>query len=64
LPVAYARAARQALAVKCGIYAQGCEKRGKSREARFYRDLARAWEASTIENHGFGDDSAVSLGNP
>ena len=29
LPEAYARAARQMLAAKCAIYAQGCDKRGK-----------------------------------
>jgi glycosyltransferase involved in cell wall biosynthesis len=40
LPAPYARAARRTLAAKCAIYAQGCEKRGKGAEARFYRDLA------------------------
>jgi glycosyltransferase involved in cell wall biosynthesis len=39
LPEAYARAARRTLAAKCAIYAQGCEKRGKSTEATFYREL-------------------------
>ncbi|MCX5892768.1 MAG: hypothetical protein NTW80_07320, partial [Deltaproteobacteria bacterium] len=39
LPAADARAARQVLARKCGIYAQGCEKRGKGREAAVYRRL-------------------------
>ena len=39
LPAADARAARQVLARKCAIYAQGCEKRGKGREAAVYRRL-------------------------
>jgi glycosyltransferase involved in cell wall biosynthesis len=39
LPEPYAQAARQTLAAKCAIYAQGCDKRGKCSEARFYRDL-------------------------
>jgi glycosyltransferase involved in cell wall biosynthesis len=39
LPEPYAQAARRVLAQKCSIYAQGCEKRGKYSEARFYRDL-------------------------
>jgi glycosyltransferase involved in cell wall biosynthesis len=42
LPEAYAQAARRTLAAKCAIYAQGCAKRGKYFEARFYRDLAAA----------------------
>jgi glycosyltransferase involved in cell wall biosynthesis len=42
LPDPYAQAARQTLAAKCAIYAQGCDKRGKYSEARFYRDLAAA----------------------
>ncbi|MDP1761832.1 MAG: glycosyltransferase, partial [Deltaproteobacteria bacterium] len=33
LPEAYARAARQTLAAKCAIYAQGCDKRGRQPEA-------------------------------
>jgi glycosyltransferase involved in cell wall biosynthesis len=41
LPETYARAAREVLAGKCAVYAQGCEKRGKSAEAAFYRDLGR-----------------------
>jgi len=39
LPAPEARAARQVLARKCAIYAQGCEKRGKFREAACYRRL-------------------------
>jgi GT2 family glycosyltransferase len=39
LPAPEARAARQVLARKCAIYAQGCEKRGKIAEADFYRSL-------------------------
>jgi glycosyltransferase involved in cell wall biosynthesis len=39
LPEPYARAARERLAVKSAIYAQGCEKRGRAAEAQFYRDL-------------------------
>ncbi len=41
LPAPQARAARRVLARKCAIYAQGCEKRGRGGEARFYRDLGR-----------------------
>jgi glycosyltransferase involved in cell wall biosynthesis len=41
LPAPYARAARRRLAAKCAIYAQGCEKRGKTVEAAFYRNLDR-----------------------
>ncbi len=40
LPAPYRRAVRSALARKCAIYAQGCEKRGKVAEARHYRRLA------------------------
>ena len=43
LPAAYARAARQTLAAKCAIYAQGCHKRGKIEEAAIYRN--QGWEA-------------------
>ena len=41
LPEPYARAARRMLAVKCAIYAQGCDKRGKLTEAARYRALSR-----------------------
>ncbi|OGR09008.1 MAG: hypothetical protein A3K23_03435 [Desulfobacca sp. RBG_16_58_9] len=41
LPQPYARAARNLLAVKCAIYARGCDKRGKMAEAACYRDLGR-----------------------
>jgi glycosyltransferase involved in cell wall biosynthesis len=41
LPGPYARAAREMLAAKCAIYAQGCDKRGKMAEAAYYRDLGR-----------------------
>ena len=39
LPGDHARAVRQVLARKCAIYAQGCEKRGKTAEADDYRRL-------------------------
>jgi glycosyltransferase involved in cell wall biosynthesis len=39
LPGSHARAARQVLARKCVIYAQGCDKRNKADEARLYREL-------------------------
>jgi len=39
LPEPYALAATRTLAVKCAIYAQGCEKRGKFAEAQFYQQL-------------------------
>jgi glycosyltransferase involved in cell wall biosynthesis len=42
LPEPYARAARNLLAAKCALYAQGCHKRGKLQEAAYYRDLAPA----------------------
>jgi len=41
LPACEAAAARRVLARKCAIYAQGCEKRHKGGEARFYRELGR-----------------------
>jgi glycosyltransferase involved in cell wall biosynthesis len=46
LPGPYYQAARRMLAVKCAIYAQGCEKRGKYSEAEFYRELGEqeGWE--------------------
>lgn len=37
LPEPYRQAARRTLAAKCAVYAQGCEKRGKVAEARYYR---------------------------
>jgi glycosyltransferase involved in cell wall biosynthesis len=40
LPSAYRHAARSTLARKCRIYAQGCEKRGKTAEAQEYRALS------------------------
>jgi glycosyltransferase involved in cell wall biosynthesis len=46
LPEPYARAARERLAAKCAIYAQGCEKREKYAEAQFYRDLGARGEGS------------------
>jgi glycosyltransferase involved in cell wall biosynthesis len=47
LPASHARAARQVLARKCAIYAQGCEKRGKGQEAAVYRRLG--WEAAEAD---------------
>jgi len=44
LPAPCAQAARQVLAAKCAIYAQGCAKRGKVAEARFYRELGGSSE--------------------
>jgi len=40
LPEAYKNAAQRTLAQKCQIYAQGCEKRGKTAEAREYRAIS------------------------
>jgi len=51
LPETYGRAARRTLAVKCAIYAHGCEKRGKYAEAQFYRDLAGGQEAFDPQTH-------------
>jgi glycosyltransferase involved in cell wall biosynthesis len=56
LPAAYARAARQVLAAKCAIYAQGCDKRGKIEEAAWYRN--QSWEASP---KGLGAATAVLI---
>ena len=39
LPEGYRQAARSTLAQKCRIYAQGCEKRGKQDEARYYWNI-------------------------
>jgi len=44
LPEPYALAATLTLAVKCAIYAQGCEKRGKYAEAGYYRQLGKRGE--------------------
>ncbi len=41
LPEPHRAAARRTLAEKCAIYAQGCEKRARLAEARFYRELER-----------------------
>jgi len=54
LPEACARAARRRLAVKCAIYAQGCEKRGKREEAAFYRALSRP-AGSEPDPNGLGE---------
>jgi glycosyltransferase involved in cell wall biosynthesis len=45
LPTPYREAARRTLAAKCAIYAQGCDKRGKGTEARFYREMGLRGEA-------------------
>ena len=39
LPSGYRQAAQSTLAQKCRIYAQGCEKRGKLDEARYYWNI-------------------------
>jgi glycosyltransferase involved in cell wall biosynthesis len=49
LPELYRAAARRALAAKCIIYGQGCEKRGKMAEARLYRHLAHTQGAAAPE---------------
>jgi glycosyltransferase involved in cell wall biosynthesis len=41
LPEPYARAARRTLAAKGAIYAQGCHKRGRQKEAAWYWNLSR-----------------------
>jgi glycosyltransferase involved in cell wall biosynthesis len=55
LPAPYVRAARRTLAHKCAIYAQGCEKRGKDAEARFYRDLGERQDLFEPTTYGFLD---------
>jgi glycosyltransferase involved in cell wall biosynthesis len=59
LPESYARAARQMLALKCAIYAQGCEKRGKYSEAQFYRTLGERRAGFEPTSHGFLDAAPV-----
>jgi glycosyltransferase involved in cell wall biosynthesis len=48
LPPAYREAAACTLAKKCAIYAQGCDKRGKTAEALFYRRLADLAAAANV----------------
>lgn len=49
LPKAYRRAAERTLARKCAIYAQGCEKRGRTEEASYYWNLM-AFEPRRVAN--------------
>lgn len=42
----YQRAAIRELTKKCAIVAKGCEKRGKTREAQIYLEVARAYNAA------------------
>ncbi|MCL4503557.1 MAG: glycosyltransferase [Deltaproteobacteria bacterium] len=56
LPASQARAARQVLARKCAIYAQGCAKRGKTAEANFYQRLG------AISNVQFPHIGVVGVG--
>jgi glycosyltransferase involved in cell wall biosynthesis len=44
LPGPYRETAVRILARKCSIYAQGCEKRQKIKEARYYRNLSKKAE--------------------
>jgi glycosyltransferase involved in cell wall biosynthesis len=61
LPGPYAGAARQTLAAKCAIFAQGCDKRGKHEEAAFYRSQGR--EASDGRRpRAAGPDAAAASG--
>lgn len=53
LPAPYRDAARRTLARKCAIYAQGCEKRGKTAESRHYRDLGISLAADYAGGPGF-----------
>ena len=48
LPEPYRRAAARTLLGKCRIYAQGCEKRGKIEEARYYLDLGNQVHAKEV----------------
>jgi glycosyltransferase involved in cell wall biosynthesis len=59
LPGPYARAARRMLAVKCAIYAQGCEKRGKHTEAAFYREMGALREGFDPTTTRFQDAFSV-----
>ena len=58
LPETYARAARRMLAVKCAIYAQGCDKRGRQSEAAWYRNLTKLGAGFDPPTTGFLDASA------
>ncbi|MHB8067937.1 MAG: glycosyltransferase family 2 protein [Desulfobaccales bacterium] len=53
LPAPYRDAARRTLARKCAIYAQGCEKRGKTAESRHYRGLGISLAADYADGPGF-----------
>lgn len=50
LPPRYREAARQTLVQKCRIYAQGCEKRGKLDEARWYWNILSEIPVISEEN--------------
>ncbi len=54
LPAAYRQAAREVLAAKCAIYAQGCEKRGRLAEAEYYGDLGRRAAGADAGGKGNG----------
>jgi glycosyltransferase involved in cell wall biosynthesis len=58
LPADYRAAARRILIEKCHLYAQGCGKRGKVSEARYYQDLAlasaRACSQPTANRRNYG----------
>ncbi len=48
LPRHYRVGAARTLAEKCRIYAQGCEKRGKVEEARYYRNLSKQGKETEV----------------
>jgi glycosyltransferase involved in cell wall biosynthesis len=60
LPGPYARAARQTLALKCAIFAQGCDKRGKHEEAAFYRNQSREAAGLALASCACPDAAAAS----
>ncbi len=62
LPAPEAQAARRVLARKCAIYAQGCEKHGKWREAGFYRFLGQQAAGQEPILPGFPDNFTPQVG--
>ncbi len=60
LPEPCIAAARRTLAARCAVYAQGCEKRGKTAEATFYWNLGRRAAGREPVSNGSGEAAAAS----
>jgi glycosyltransferase involved in cell wall biosynthesis len=54
-------ATRLELVKKCGIFAAGCEKRGKAPETKHYRGLAEKYASSRAKPYGLDRDDIHSL---